>query len=59
MKKVMLWKLDCLSMQQKKVVEHLGGILSFVESQEIIDNFGGWGGLCSGGNFVVDVGTAA
>jgi hypothetical protein len=27
-------------MQQKKVVEHLGGILSFVENQEIIDNVG-------------------
>jgi hypothetical protein len=40
MKKVILWKLDCLSMQQKKVVEHLGGILSFVENQDVIDNFG-------------------
>jgi hypothetical protein len=40
MKKKMLWKLDCLSVQQKKVVEHLSDILSFVESQEIIDNFG-------------------
>jgi hypothetical protein len=45
-KKVRLWKLSSLSVQQKEVVEHLGGILSLVESQEIIDNVGravfGW-----------------